>query len=167
MDIVTFWKDQITKWNTEEKCGFCWNFDAPLFLSHINMIQLEQEKSCCVNVFLTDLTYREQETTNTVTALVTNKFCEYGFVLYVCFPKDIAGNNYNEIKGHDILNSNYHTVYKPILDCFGCGNILDFCEILGYKPAITSKSATTFQKLQGNNYSGWRIPFTFRINNVD
>lgn len=167
MDIVQFWEDQVSKWSEENKCGNCWNFDAPIFVSSLNSIKLDKGSECCINVFLTDLSFRESTIYNSVTNLITNKYCEYTFVLYICIPRDLGINNWNEIKGHNKESSKWATTYKPILDCFGCGALIDFCEILGYKVNITSKTATPLNYFQDNNYVGWRMPMTFRINNVD
>jgi len=59
MDIVDFWSKQITIWDENNKCGLCWSFGAPLVSSQLNIEQSIPGKECCVNVFLTDITFRE------------------------------------------------------------------------------------------------------------
>jgi len=50
MNPVAFWSELIKSYNRQKKCGFCWNFYAPLTEVKLNQVQLK--KLCCVNVFL-------------------------------------------------------------------------------------------------------------------
>jgi len=163
MDIIDFWKKQTDIWNEENKCGFCWDFSAPLVPSQINIVQTEPtEEDCCIKVFLTDLKFRESIVRNTTTNLITNKTCVWNFSLWVMQYKDLGINNYNEIKGHPIDESKWETVFKPLIDCLGCDNILDTCEILGetnVNVAFNGDAALVHQYLDG--YNGWKINYTF------
>lgn len=160
MDIVKFWKDQTELWNEQEKCGLCWEFSAPLVSSQINIVQ---EEACCVNVFLTDLRFRETKQRNTTTGLVIGKSCTWTFSLW-CLKKETLGvNNYNEIKGYPVDESKWENIFFPIIECLGCGNILDTCELLGVTNINVdmNQDATLIHNYLDNNYNGWKVNYTF------
>lgn len=160
IDIVNFWKQQTDIWNEENKCGLCWQFSAPLVNSQINIVQTE---SCCVNVFLTDIKFREIKQRNATTGLVTNKTCVWTFSLWCLVQTDLGINNYNEIKNYPIEQSKWDTIFKPLIDCLGCDNILDTCEILGVTNVNVDMNtdATLIHNYLDNNYNGWKINYTF------
>jgi len=160
MDIVDFWAKQVDKWNDESKCGFCWEFAAPLVPSQINIVQPE---NCCVNVFLTDIKFREAIVRNSVTSLITSKTCVWNFSTYALVPKQLGINNYNEIKDHPIDESKWQTVFYPLITCLGCNNILDTCEILGITSVNVEmpSDALLIHNYLDNNYNGWRVNYTF------
>ena len=171
MDIVDFWAQQIEKWNSQAKCGFCWEFAAPLVPSQINIVLSEPmpahpiviDDNCCVKVFLTDLRFREIIVRNSVTSLITSKTCVWNFSVYALMQKQLGINNYNEIKGHPIEQSKWVTVFKPLIDCLGCENILDTCEILGITSVNVEmpSDAQLIHNYLDNNYNGWKVNYTF------
>lgn len=161
MDIVEFWKDQVDLWNEQNKCGLCWEFSAPLVTSQINIVQ--QEETCCVNVFLTDIRFREVKNRNTTTGLMIGKSCVWTFSLYVLKKENLGVNNYNEIKDHPIEESKWDTIFKPIIDCLGCDNILDTCELLGVTNVNVdmASDAVLIHNYLDANYNGWKLNYTF------
>lgn len=160
MDIVNFWKQQTDLWNEQNKCGLCWEFSAPLVSSQINIVQKE---SCCVSVFLTDIKFREVITRNQNTNMIIRKTCVWTFSVWCLIPVNLGVNNYNEIKGHPVNQSKWNTVYLPIIECLGCGNILDTCELLGVKNVNVDMQgdATLIHNYLDSNYNGWKINYTF------
>lgn len=160
MDIVDFWAKQVQKWNDENKCGFCWEYAAPLVPSQINIVKPE---NCCVNVFLTDIRFREIKNRNAQTSLIVSKTCVWNFSVYVLLPKNLGINNYNEIKDHPISESKWETVFKPLIDCMGCDNILDTCEILGVSNINVDmpSDAVLVHNYLDMNYNGWRVNYSF------
>jgi len=164
MDIVKFWSDQVSIWNEQEKCGFCWEFAAPLVPSQINIVQTEPtEEDCCIKVFLTDLRFREVIVRNTTTNLIINKTCVWTFNLWVMQSKTLGINNYNEIKGHSVDESKWNELFYPLINCLGCDNILDTCEILGETNVNVSmnQDATLVHNYLDDNYNGWKIGYNF------
>lgn len=160
MDIVSFWKQQTDLWNEQNKCGLCWEFSAPLVHSQINVVQTE---SCCANVFLTDVRFRENIQRSSITNMVTSKTCVWNFSLWCLVPASMGLNNYNEMKGHPVDESKWNTIFKPIIDCLGCGNILDTCVILGETNVNVdfNGDAVLIHNYLDNNYNGWRVNYTF------
>lgn len=159
LDIVNFWKQQLDLWNEEKKCGLCFEFSAPLVNSQINIVQSE---TCCVNIFLTDIRFREDRAYNNVTGLVTSKTCVWTFTLHALTTVPLGVNNYNEIKGHEIDESKWNTVFYPIIDCLGCDNILDFCDIIGKQLDIRQiGDAQLIHNYLDSNWNGWRITYSF------
>lgn len=160
MDIVNFWKEQVNVWNENNKCGLCWEFSAPLVNSQINTVQ--KETPCCVQVFITDITFNETLVRNSVTGLTTSKTCVDRFTLWVLIESPLGVNNYNEIKGHPIDESKWSEIYLPLKECLGCENILDTCEILNQTNVnVDLNNATLVHNYLDQSYSGWRINYTF------
>jgi len=164
MDIVDFLSKQITKWNTEGKCGFCWQFGAPLVVSQVNIEQPEQDKDCCVNFFVTDISYRDGIIYNSA-GMRTANTCDWTFTAYAVIRKNLGINNYTEIKGHEVDSSKWVTVYKPLADCLGCGSTFDFCDILGYEPRLLNRSASLVHNWLDDSYCGWKYTYTIRVDN--
>ena len=161
MDVVDFWSRQVNKWNEDEKCDQCWVFGAPLINSQQNIQQTENP--CCVHVFLTGITTNDVFQISQNTGFTNKKFCDITFTLRVLKQGVLGKNNYNEILGHPIEESNWNEIYKPIADCLDCNLILDFCELLGMTPQITQWRKEIEHAYLDNNYFGWRITGTFRI----
>lgn len=163
LNIVDFWKQQTKIWNDDLKCGLCWNFSAPLVSSQINVVQSEtNEEDCCVHVFLTDIKFREAKQINSVTGLTTSKQCIWNFTLHAYIKSDLGTNNYNEVKGHPIEEGKWNTIFYPLIECLGCDNLLDLCEILGKKVQVTQNGdAVLVNNYLNDVYNGWRINYTF------
>lgn len=160
MDIVKFWKDQTDLWNEQNKCGLCFEFSAPLVNSQINTAQ--KETPCCVQVFITDITFNETLVRNSVTGLTTSKTCVDRFTLWALIESPLGVNNYNEIKGHPIDESKWTNIYLPLKECLGCENILDTCEILNQTNVnVDLTNATLVHNYLDQSYSGWKIQYTF------
>ena len=160
MNIVDFWKEQVNIWNENNKCGLCWEFSAPLVNSQINTIQ--KETPCCVQVFITDITFNETLIRNSVTGLTTSKTCVDRFTLWALVESPLGVNNYNEIKGHPIDESKWSEIYLPLKECLGCENILDTCEILNQTNVnVDLTNATLVHNYLDQSYSGWKIQYTF------
>ncbi len=160
MDIVNFWKRQIDLWNDENKCGFCWNFHAPLVNSQINIVNSE---NCCVSVFLTDLKFREVTQRNEKTGFVSSKKCVWTFSLYALIKSPVGINNYNEIINHPIEESKWENIFKPLINCLGCNNLLSYCDILELQNVLVDMNgdATLVHNYLDENYNGWKVNYTF------
>lgn len=161
LDIVDFWKKQVDLWNEQNKCGLCFELAAPLVTSQLNIVQ--EEKPCCVQVFLTDIRFREIKNRNSVTGLITSKTCVWNFSLYVVKKVPLGLNNYNEVKGHPVDESKWVTLFQPLIECLGCDNILNTCEILGLTNMNVDmpSDATLIHNYLDDNYNGWKINYSF------
>lgn len=163
MDIVQFFKDLTAKYNAEEKCGFCWEFGAPLSESGMNKQQIDQDRACCVHLYLTDYSERSEYRYNGQTGLNNYEACLMDFTAYVGQQReDIGQNTYNEIGGHPVEEGLWAEVYKPLRDCLGCGRELYLCE-LGYDFDITKWNMKKIIFKDDKNFTGWRIDGTFRV----
>lgn len=163
MDIVGFWAKQVEKWNNEKRCGFCWQYGAPLVHSEMSNQQFEAKEDCCVRVFVVDPSGSEGRTRNYRTGFITDEWCDENFTLYALMPVPMGVNNYNETLGYPIEESKWNSVYLPLKDCLGCDNLLDFCEIEGYEIEIVSKRWALVHNYLSEYYNGWRFTFQFRI----
>lgn len=163
MNPISFFEEQVKIWNENKKCGFCWQFSAPLKESAMNIQQIRESDDCCVQLMLTDLRLTEQKSYGS-NGLITANDCVYSFNLYALLPSRIDINTYNEIDGHTIEESKWKTHLEPLLDCLGCDTLLDICTIWKYPIQIpTWGAADVLINYQDANYDGWRIPITFRI----
>jgi len=168
MDIVNFFQQQVDKWNTENKCGLCWDFSAPLIESATNIVQPTAGKECCVKVMLLRQNVTAFSTTNnydTTTQLLRTQSCNTSFQLLVLFDSKLGLNMYNEIKGHPTSESVWETKLSIIEECMKCDANLDFCEFLGTPYKITQWSGQQVINFQNSNYVGYRISVTFQKNN--
>lgn len=168
MDIVKFWKEQVEKWNEDNKCDLCWDFSAPLIESASNIVQPTQGKECCVKVML----LRERVTAfstsnnyNSTTQLLVNQNCSTSFQLLVLFDSKLGINMYNEIKGHSTDESVWVTKLSVIEECLKCDANLDFCLFLGNQYRITQWSGVQVVNYLNSNYVGYKITATFQKNN--
>ncbi len=168
MDIVKFWKDQTDMWNVDEKCGFCWEFSAPLIESAVNLVQSEEETKCCVKVmFLQDKqpAFSTANTFSSQTGLLNSQTCSTSFQLLVLTDSKLGVNNYNEIKGHSTDESNWEMIMKPLQECLSCDANLAFCELLGSQYRITNWSGVQVMNYTGSVYCGYRLSVTFQTVN--
>ena len=168
MNLVKFWQDQVDKWDDENKCGFCWEFSAPLIESSIQLVEPEAGKECCVKVmflqdkqpaFVASNLYSEQ------TGLMNLQTCTYNFQLIVVIDSVLGVQNYNEIKNHDTDQSKWAEIYSRLQECLMCDINLDFCELIGNSYRVTNWSATQVINLTGSNYCGYRINVSFQKSN--
>ena len=165
MDIISFWEQQIQKWNDETKCGFCWFFGAPLTESAVTVQQSETNKECCVQVFLVRDKITAFSTNNTykkTTGLLTTQICNTGFQLLFLLPSTVGTNNYNEIKDHSTTESKWSTIFSRLEQCMSCDANLAFCEILGSSRRVTVWSGQQVTNYTPENYSGFRVTVQFQ-----
>jgi hypothetical protein len=155
LDLMLFLNNLIERWNEEEKCGFCWKFTAPMRESDFNEYQLNDYGKCCLVVAVTDYTFDTSRRYNNQTKLIEDKFIYHDFKLNVVTTDDLGLNVYNEIKNHDLSESKWATILKPIYDCISEDEVLTFCLDLGYIVQIERWSAVTRIDWMDNNYTGW------------
>lgn len=159
MNIVKFFQDLADRWNTDQKCGFCWSFSAPL--SEDRMNATIKDEPCCVHLFLTFISNSHGYKTTPKTGLKSLEWCDVNFTLYAVQKTNLGINAYNEIPDHPIDESLWKTILEPLNNCLGCGNELDLCE-LGYDFEIIRWQMETTLLQHDNNYTGWKINGTFR-----
>lgn len=164
MDVIGFFKQQVDKWNEDEKCGFCWEFDAPLTDSGVNesVMQTDPDECCPVKVFVTNLSKRDNRTYDNRSTLLTDFNIDYTFTLHVLKFDELGTNVYAEQIGHPVSESKWVTILKPLQDCVCEENILEFCELICKKIKIINWNATTRINWLDNNYTGWSITMTLR-----
>lgn len=162
MDIVKLWQDIADKYNQDNKCGFCWTFGAPLTNSGVDQTQATENNKCCAKLFLTDIGFESgfEEDFNKVSV---NKFCDYYFNLWVVLPSSLGVNNHNEIPNHEISDSNWEKIYKPLFNCFGCDFDANFCADFGVNVLIKKWRLFQVVKYGDANYSGFKVQAIFRI----
>lgn len=156
LDIVKFIHDMVEQWNDEEKCDLCWAFTAPMRDSDLNEYQFRDESgACCVLVAVTDYRFATNRRYAS-SSLVREKFTSHDFRLNFLVRDEIGKNVYNEIKNHELRESKWATILKPIYDCISVDEVLDFCETLGYNVDINSwRGSMKIDWL--DNYTGWSI----------
>ena len=166
MDVVDLFKRLSEKWNEDLKCGFCFEFDAPLTESGVNesVMQSDPEDCCPIKVFVTNYSFRENKTYNRITTLLTNESIDHTFtVSFVAFDR-IDTNVYQEQIGHPINESKWETILRPLQECVCDSNELqkEICELICKRILITQWNAITRINWLDNNYTGWSITMTLR-----
>lgn len=165
--LVDYFKALAAKYNSENKCGFCWEFGAPLSESALNKQLPVNERQCCANMFLTEYSFSSYFKYSDVTHLNNYEACDHRFKLYVVVQKeDIGQNTYNEIPDHPVTESLWTEVYKPLLECMGCDKALYQCE-LGYDFDILSWDMDMVKFKEDRNLTGWVIKGRVRVGNID
>lgn len=161
MNLVSFWQQQVSKWNDEQKCDLCWSFGAPLIESAVSVQQL---KDCCVQVLLLrdkGNAFSMSTTYDNTTGLITAKSCIKSFQLLVVIPGELGVNNFNEIPNHSTDESNWSTKLSKLEECLSCDANLNFCEFLGRSYRVTNWSAVQVLNEGDNCYIGYRLNVSF------
>lgn len=166
MNLVAFWEQQIAKWNTDEKCGLCWKFAAPLIESAVEVVQ--DDEPCCVQVYFLRQgmsAFSAVNNFNPQTGFVNQVTCSKSFQLLVLMPSTVGTNNYNEIKGHPTTESKWDEILYKLEDCLACDLQLDFCLFLGEPRRLTRWEGTQVINYSTKNLTGYRINVTFQTVN--
>src|SRR5690606_672161 len=166
MDLVRLFKDLTTQWNDEQKCGFCWEYDAPLTDAGVNesVMQTDPDECCPVKVFITNYSFRENKQYNPITTLLTNESIDHTFTAsFVTFDR-VDTNVYLEQIGHPVSESKWETILNPLRDCICDTNELqkEICELICKRILITQFNATSRINWLDNNYTGWSVTMTLR-----
>lgn len=163
MDVVDFFKRQTQQWNEDLKCGFCWEFDAPLTESGINesQMQTDPDECCPVKVFVTNLSERKNRTYNSRTGLLQSFTTDYNLTLHLLKFDRIDTNVYSEQLGHPIEESKWVEILRPLQVCVCEEEILKFCDLICKKIEIINWNAITRINWL-HNYTGWSITMTLR-----
>ena len=161
MNIRDFFKDVTCKWNSENKCNSCWTFGAPLSESGMNASKPTEDKKCCNHLFVTNYKTSSSYTKNQNTGLKNRLWCDHIFTIYAVKHADTGLNIYNEQPNHHISESLLETHLKPLQECLGCGNELEFCE-MGYNFELERWEMDVVKKFEDMNYTGWKISGIFR-----
>lgn len=165
LDLILFLDELVADWNEESKCDLCWTFTAPMRESDLNEYQFKTyESPCCVLVSVTDYSFSTTRNYDRATTLMLDKYILHSFKLSFLVTDDLGKNVYNEIKNHDLSESKWATILKPIYDCVSEDDILDFCLKLGYNVIIESWSGVTRIDYLDNNYTGWTFNVRLREN---
>lgn len=161
LNVIKFFQEVANRWNEENKCDFCWTFGAPLSLAGMNSSVQAQDSVCCNHLFVTDYEVSPGYSKHDLTQQINRKWCDHIFTLYVVQQANLGFNVYNEQIGHPIDESLWKTKLEPLLDCLGCGNEFDLCE-MGYQFEIFKWNMKTIIYKEDANYTGWRILGIFR-----
>ena len=160
MKLIDFLEKQVQKWNTENKCGQCYEFYAPLTEEALNKQQI---KDCCVNVMLTrdrGQAFGVDKTYNTQTGTKSDEWEFKNFTLFFIVPQGVNINNHTEILGHSTELSK-SKLLEDLEECI-IDLELDFCEFIGTEWQVTQWSAQQLLNYRDNNYTGYRISISIR-----
>lgn len=160
MNVVKFFKMQVEEWNEIEKCGFCWEYDAPLTNSGVN--ESDTENPCCVKVMVANLEIGQNREYNPTTGFLRNFTQDHTFDLHILHPDVIGTNVYSEKLGHPLEESKHEKIIEPLRKCITPENILEFCKFLGFQAKITAWRAFVRINWLDGNYTGWTIRMTIR-----
>lgn len=165
-DIIKTWSEIIDRFKSDNQCGFCWNFFAPLTEVDLNLVKEDSENECCcVNVFIvrnkgldfsTSISYNVLQT---ITESIDNEFYDVYFLI-----KSSTGiNNYNEMPNHPISESRHKTIFKPLRECITADILTNICEI----GRVSQWNGTYVYDYQDEMYFGIKLSVTQQINNYE
>lgn len=161
--IINYFEKLAEQYNSENKCGFCWSFGAPLSESAMNKQLAEEGKQCCINLFVTDYQISSFYKVNDITGLTNYEACDHRFTLYAVQQReDIGQNTFNEIPGHNIDTSLWRELLQPLQDCLGCEKELYEC-MLGYDFQVLAWDMVLVKFKEDRNLTGWKISGRFRV----
>lgn len=155
----------LTKWNTEERCDFNWEFVGSVRESDLNEYQVRQD-NCPVIVAVTDYRFECNTPMNTTTGLQLLGSETHTFNLHILSQDSLGLNAYNEIPNHPIEESKWESILYPLLECNAC-NPIDFCTELGFNFQVVRWVLNQKLDWLDNNYTGWTINVVLRKNNTD
>lgn len=158
--ILELWENIVNDLNDKNECGFCWKFIGALTQKRFNLTRRSED--CCVHVAL----FR-----NLATDFGSNFVYRNGFlndetrfenyeVMFLIQSKE-GLNNYNEIEGHEVDQSRYETIFKPLRECIESNIIAGICT--DYE--VTQYSGRYIYDYQDEMYYGLaiRISQSFKI----
>lgn len=160
MNIIDFFQAKTLVFNSENKCGFCWSFGAPLSESGMNSSKPANNAECCLHLFVTYYKTSSSFTRNSMTSLKNREWTDHIFTLFAVQNANLGTNTYNEQPLHPISESMWSTHLKPIQECLGNGNELVICEPF----ELIRWDMEVVQRFEDQNYTGWKINGTFREN---
>lgn len=161
MKLTKFFKQQIDKWNEDSKCGYCYEFHAPLTEDALNKQQIKDP--CCVQVMLTrdrGEAFRTDRTFNNTIGIVDQQWHYKQFTLYFLLSQQESLNNYDEILGNDIEESK--STFLEDIECCIDDLEFDFCEFIGTDWQLFQWSAFQLINYRDYNYTGYRLSVTIR-----
>lgn len=159
MNIISFFKNLTEQFNNENKCGFCWEYSAPLSESGMN--RKTSEDPCCTHIFITYYKTSIGYKKDGQTTLKNEEWKDHIFTLYVVRKSNLGVNIYNEANGYPISEGLWSTILEPLQNCLGDANNLPICE-LGYPFEVTKWDMETTVLKDDNNYTGWKVSGIFR-----
>ncbi|MDM1542353.1 hypothetical protein [Empedobacter sp. 189-2] len=165
-------QNQVTTWNEQNKCGFSWEFSAPLFLNKINTVQVENTSAVQVMlIWQGQLLYEGGLNYNQFGLVTSTNTSSDNFELYFLLPSYLDENNYNEIKGHPVDESRSIELER-LLSCLrgdntNSGAMLDLCNTFDGKYKLSKWNVFAVnENFLDNNYIGFRVQISLQKLNL-
>lgn len=159
-------EQMVEAWAYESRCGYCWQFSAPLRFDDLNEYQVRDEDSkCCILVAVTDYSFECIQNFNRQTGFKGLGAITHDFQLHFITHDRLDRNVYDEIKGHPDIESKWHSILQPLQECIGC-DPFDWCLQIGKNIEVSRWRASTRIDWLDSNYTGWSISVQLRENNI-
>jgi len=159
IDVVKAFADMAEYWNTNNACGWCWEFEAPLRESDLNESQPKSDE-CCTRVMATN--YRITKSRRYNDHLSTSQeSITHNITLRFLRQDDIGKNVYTEQAGHPLSESKWATILDPMRQCI---NFEDACLVLGIVLPITRENWSPVIDEYDGNYTGWKVDLVITEN---
>ena len=155
--------NQVTAWDNTNKCGFDWEFSAPLYVNKINTVELNNTNAVQVMlIWQGQLLYDGSLSYNDLGLVTSSNTSTDNFELYFLLASDLETNNYNETKGYDVDESRSIELER-LLHCIKGGDtssstMLDLCNTFNgiYKLTKWNVYAVN-ENIMDNNFIGFRV----------
>lgn len=166
MNVIDVIGQQVALWNTENKCGLCWEYVPSGRADYFNNIKLRDDRECCV--YLAVLGVRTRSGLIQEGEFISKRYCDWQVRLFAGIPSRLDIQFYNENLMHSEDEGKWEKYLQPIFECVGCSNCveLDLCEIHNCLGQTTvepvSWSADMKLNYQDFNMDGVFVEATFR-----
>lgn len=165
MNVIGVLKTEINKFNTETKCGLCWEFVPGGRKDYFNNIELIEGEECCVYVGVTEIKTNSGFVTSG--EFVRKEYTDWNVKMFAGIPSSLDIQFYNENPEHPEVEGKWEKYINPIFECFGSGCVeMDLCNIHNCKGLTTVEvvkwSSTMVMNYNDMNLDGIEIQATFR-----
>lgn len=156
-------QSQVSTWNQQNKCGFSWEFSAPLYTNKINTVELSNTSAVQVMlIWQGQLLYDGSLSYNDLGLITSSNTSTDNFELYFLLASTLDANNYNETKGYDV-NESRSLVLERLLNCIKGGDtssntMLDLCNAFDGSFKLTKWNVYAVnENFLDNNFIGFKV----------
>lgn len=154
IEIVNFWENLIESYDSENRCGFGWNYFNPITEKKLNVIRTD----CQVNVF-TLFQQRPFKSSRNVyrDGYISETFETKSYEVLFLISSNEGLNNYNEFPEHPKSESRTKTIYEPLENCINIDMLNSICD---YVYEISNWSLDVEHDYQDGQFYGYKLRIT-------
>lgn len=166
MNIIEVLATEIAKWQTEGKCGLCWEYVPGGRADYFNNLQPRVNEDCCVYVGV--LSIKQSSGFQISGEFVNKRYCDWRVRIIAGIPSSLDIQFFNENPDYPADQGKWEKYIFPIFSCFGgCCVEMDLCNIHNCSGNVTTVEPIRWESEMVLNYAdlnldGVLIDATFR-----